>query len=148
MGFARWDLCGNADDAAGRAGAGVARLLALLVPALSEVVGARVADEGALQGEEKAIVSPWLLTAYGNTGGVSTYSENAVLADQLDEAVADAALGVALGIRLDVSKVTDVAFAVGGSAVCLAVRVVCGVERYQSASVLPLAIIPLPSCAL
>lgn len=71
-----------------------------------------------------------------------------MLANQLDEAVADAALGVALGIGLDVSKVTDVAFAVGGTAVCLAVWVVCGVERYQSASILALAIIPPPSYAL
>lgn len=47
-----------------------------------------------------------------------------MLANQLDEAVADAALGVALCIGLDVSKVTDVAFVIGRGAVGLAEWVV------------------------
>jgi hypothetical protein len=34
---------------------------------------------------------------------VTTYAENAVLADQLDLAVADAALGIALAIGFDVA---------------------------------------------
>ena len=41
-------LCGNADDTASGAGPGVASLLALLVAALAEVVGASVDDDGAL----------------------------------------------------------------------------------------------------
>lgn len=42
-------LCGDADDTAGRARARVARLLALLVPALSEIIGSRMDDDGSLQ---------------------------------------------------------------------------------------------------
>jgi len=90
--------CGDANDTASRSGARVARLLALLVPAFSEVVGTGVDDDGAPQ--------------------------NAVLADQLDQAVGDAALGVALAVRLEVPEVTDVALAVDGGAVRLAVWVV------------------------
>lgn len=41
-------LLADADDAAGGAGASVARLLGLLVATLSEVVGASVGDDGAL----------------------------------------------------------------------------------------------------
>jgi hypothetical protein len=47
-----------------------------------------------------------------------------VLADQLDLAVADAALGIALTISLDIAEVTDVAFRIAWGAVCLAVGVV------------------------
>jgi hypothetical protein len=36
-------------------------------------------------------------------GENATYAQNAVLADQLDEAVADTALGVALGVGLEVA---------------------------------------------
>lgn len=43
-------LVGDADDAAGRAEAGVAGDLGLLVAALAEVVGAGVDDDGALGG--------------------------------------------------------------------------------------------------
>jgi hypothetical protein len=39
---------GDADDTARGSGTGVARLLALLVPALAEVVGALVNDKGTL----------------------------------------------------------------------------------------------------
>ncbi len=42
------DLLGDADDAAGGAGAGIARLEGLLVAALAQVVGAAVDDDGAL----------------------------------------------------------------------------------------------------
>jgi hypothetical protein len=54
-----------------------------------------------------------------------THAQDAVLADQLDEAVADAALGVALGVGLDVAQVADVAVVVGWGAVLLAMGVVC-----------------------
>ena len=87
------DLCRDADDTARRTAARVARLLALLVAALAEVVGAGVDDDGA--------------------------AEHALGADQLDELVGDAALGVALAVRLEVAQVADVALAVLGRAVGL-----------------------------
>ena len=43
--------------------------------------------------------------------------------DELDEAIAHGALGVPLGIGLNVSKITNVAVLVAGSTVGLAVRV-------------------------
>lgn len=54
---------------------------------------------------------------------VLTYADDAVRANQLDEAVLDRSLGVTLGISVDVAEVTDVTGVVSGSAVGLAVRV-------------------------
>jgi hypothetical protein len=56
-------------------------------------------------------------------------AQHALRADQLDELVRDAALGVALGVGLEVAQVADVALAVGGGAVGLVVGVDCGWER-------------------
>lgn len=53
-------------------------------------------------------------------------SKNALGADQLDVLVRDGALGVALGVGLEVAQVADVALAVGGSTVGLVVGVDCG----------------------
>jgi hypothetical protein len=50
-------------------------------------------------------------------------AKNALGADQLDELVRDGALGVALGVGLEVAQVADVALAVGGGAVGLVVGV-------------------------
>lgn len=94
------NLLGDTDNTASGTGASVASLLALLVLALAEVVGAGVDDDGA--------------------------AENALRADQLDELVRDGALGVALGVGLEVAQVADVALAVGGGAVGLVVGVDCG----------------------
>ena len=91
------NLLGNTNNTASGTGAGVASLLALLVLALAEVVGAGVDDDGA--------------------------AEDALRADQLDELVRDGALGVALGVGLEVAQVADVALAVGGGAVGLVVGV-------------------------
>jgi hypothetical protein len=93
------NLLGDTNDAASRTSASVASLLALLVRALAEVVGAGVDDDGA--------------------------AEDALRADQLDELVRDGALGVALGVGLEVAQVADVALAVGGGAVGLVVGVDC-----------------------
>ena len=57
---------------------------------------------------------------------MGTYANHALGADELDEAVGHAALGVALGIRLDVAEVTNVAVLVARGAVRLAVGVDCG----------------------
>ena len=53
----------------------------------------------------------------------ATYANDAVGANQLDVAVLDRALGVALAVRLDVAEITNVAGGVRGSAVGLAVGV-------------------------
>ena len=93
------NLLGDADDAAGRTTARIARRLALLVPALAQVVGAGVHDDGP--------------------------AEDALGADELDMLVRDGALGVALSVRLEVAKVADVALAVGGGAVSFGEGVDC-----------------------
>ncbi len=86
-------LLGNANDAASRTGARIARSLAQLVSALAQVIGARMHDNGP--------------------------TEDALRTDQLDLLVRDGALCVALAVRLEVAEVADVAFAVGGGAVRL-----------------------------
>jgi len=53
-------------------------------------------------------------------------AQHALRADQLDELVRDAALGVTLAVGLEVAEVADVALAVGGGAVGLVVGVDCG----------------------
>ena len=93
-------LLGDTNDTASRTSASVASLLALLVLALAEIVGAGVDNNSA--------------------------TKNALRADQLDELVRDGALGVALGVGLEVAQVADVALAVGGGAVGLVVGVDCG----------------------
>lgn len=82
------------------AGTSVASLLGLLVATLAQVVGAAVGDDGAAD------------------DGLGT--------NELDKLVGDGANGVALGVGLEVTKVTDVAVLVGGSTVALAVGVDCG----------------------
>jgi hypothetical protein len=52
-----------------------------------------------------------------------TYANNALGADQLDKLVRGCALGITLGIRLDVSEITNVADLIGGSTVSLAMWV-------------------------
>jgi hypothetical protein len=87
------------------------------VAALAEVVGAGVADDGALVG---------ISCARGECSGregEKTYADDALGANQLDELVLDAALGVALAIGLDVAQVADVALLVAGGAVGLVVGV-------------------------
>lgn len=54
---------------------------------------------------------------------MSTYTNDAVRANQLDKTVLDRSLGVTLGISVDVAEVTDVTGVVRGSTVGLAVRV-------------------------
>lgn len=93
------NLLGDTNDTASRTSASIASLLALLVLALAKVVSAGVDDDGA--------------------------AEHALRADQLDELVRDGALGVALGVGLEVAQVADVALAVGGGAVGLVVGVDC-----------------------
>ena len=90
-------LLGDTNNTASGTGTSVTSLLALLVLALAEVVGAGVHDDGA--------------------------AEDALRADQLDELVRDAALGIALAVGLEVAQVADVALAVGGGAVGLVVGV-------------------------
>lgn len=67
-------------------------------------------------------------------GESATYSEHTLLANQLDQAIADAALGVALGIGLDVAQVTDVALRIRRRSVGLAIRVVYAVRSASGGS--------------
>lgn len=90
-------LVGNANDAAGGAEAGVASLQGLLVATLAEVIGAGVDNNSA--------------------------ADDAVGADQLDQGIGDGALGIALGVGLDVAEVADVAGLIGRGAVGLAMGV-------------------------
>jgi hypothetical protein len=56
-------------------------------------------------------------------GATAPYANDAVGANELDERVGRRALGVALGVGLDVAEVTDVAVRIRGRAVGLAVGV-------------------------
>jgi len=90
-------LVGDANDTAGRARAGVAGLQRLLVTALAKIIRAAVDDNSA--------------------------ADDALGANQLDEAVRNGALGVALGVGLDVAQVADVTGVIGRGTVSLAVGV-------------------------
>ena len=53
----------------------------------------------------------------------TTYANDGLWADELDQLVGDGALGVALAVRLEVAQVADVALLVGWGAVLLVVWV-------------------------
>ena len=55
-----------------------------------------------------------------------TYAEDALLANQLDEGITDAALAIALSIGLEVAEITNVALVVCWGSMSLAERVDCG----------------------
>lgn len=97
-------LCGNTNDTASRPAPSIARLLALRVSALAEIVSAGVHH--------------------------NRTSEHALRADELDHLVGDGALGVALAVGLEVAQVADVAVRVGWGAVLLVV----GVDWYNQVS--------------
>jgi hypothetical protein len=54
---------------------------------------------------------------------IDTHANDAVRANQLDKRVSDGALGIALGVSLDVSEITNVTGLVRRSTVGLVVRV-------------------------
>jgi len=99
------------------AGPCVAGLQRLLSAALAEIVSAGVDNDGAL-----LQVNNCLRKALAKT-----YANDALRADELDELVGHRALGVTLGIRLDVAEVADVAVLVGRGAVSLVVGVDCAI---------------------
>ncbi len=71
----------------------------------------------------------------GNANGAcSTYANDAVGANQLDEAVRDGALGVALAVSLNVAEIANVTGLIGGSTVGLAVGVDWEREHVLSAN--------------
>lgn len=86
-----YHLSSNANDPASRSRTRVPRGLALLVSALAQVIGPRMHDDGTAQ--------------------------DALGTDQFDQLVGDGALGVTLGVGLEVTKVADVADGVGGGTV-------------------------------
>jgi hypothetical protein len=87
-------LVRDANNTTSRPSTRIARLQAILVPALPKIIRASVNDDRAAQ--------------------------HALLSDQLDKAVLDAALPVAVAVGLEVAKVADVAGLVAGGAVRLA----------------------------
>lgn len=139
-------LCGDADDAASRSRTRVTRLLGFLGVASAEVIGARVDDDCSLEirGVSIALKFLWeicyslfsLETDIGKrkqdkkvsvaVRRVETYAKNALLANQLDQLIADAALAVAAGVGLEVAEVADVADIVAWGAVGLAEGVEVG----------------------
>ena len=90
-------LLSNANDATSRTATGVASLQGLLVAALAQIIRARVHNDGA--------------------------ADDALLPDELDVAVLNGTLGVALAVGFEVAQVAYVAGAVGGCAVVLLERV-------------------------
>jgi len=86
----------NTNDTTGRASASVAGLLGLGVVRLAEVVSAGVNDNGALQD-----VVSLHLGERGREG--QAYADDAVLADEFNQLICHAALGVALAICLEVA---------------------------------------------
>lgn len=91
------NLCSDANHTAGWTSASIARLLALGVTTLSQIVGASMDDDGS--------------------------SDDAFWANQFDEAVFDGAFAIALSIRLEVAEISDVTLSVGGGAMLFAVWV-------------------------
>lgn len=92
-------LCCNSNDATSWTSSSIARLLALSVTTLSEIIGAGVDNNSA--------------------------AENALGTNQLDQLVLHRALSIALSIGLEVSEITDVALRVLWCTVLLGVRVDC-----------------------
>jgi hypothetical protein len=109
MPLQRYVLVGDTDDTAGRSGTSVASLEGLLALSLAKVIGAGMCN--------------------------NSTTDDAVGADQLDQVVRHAALGVALGIGLNVAKVAHVAVLVGRAAVRLSVRVEVRASRRAAVGV-------------
>lgn len=121
-------LRGDTNDTAGRTGTCVTSLLGLLVAAAAEVVGAGVDDDGALGCVRSCLYQDgWGGDRDGGEWDVKkymgTYADNAVRTNQLDQLISHAALGITLGIGLEVAQVTDVALLILGCAVGLVVGV-------------------------
>lgn len=110
---------GDTNDTAGGATTSIAGLERLLIAALAEVISASVDNNGALK------ECQYISFSLDAGQDCSTYANHGLGSDELDKFVLNAALGVALGIGLDVSQVTDVACLIRGSAVGLVVRVDC-----------------------
>lgn len=82
------NLVRNPNNAASRSPTRIARFKTVLMSALPQVIRTRMHNDGAAQ--------------------------HGLLADQLDQAILDAALGVAAAVGLEVAEVADVAGLVGG----------------------------------
>lgn len=110
-------LLGNANDTACWTSTGVSSLLGLLVAALAKVIGASMNHDGAL--------CWWSVIITSSGSDISTYTNDTLLADELDEAILDRALGVSLTVGLEISQVTYVTLAVGWCTMSLAEGVDC-----------------------
>lgn len=120
-------LSSDANDTASRARTSIARLLRLLGSAPAQIIGAGVDDDSALQNTCQLLSG----TAYARTRVEwkkrkgSTYANNALGANELDQLVLNAALRITLTVGLEVAQVADMALVVLRSAVGLVVRVDC-----------------------
>lgn len=99
----------------------ISGLLGLFSVSSAEVVSAGVDDDSALQ--IFLIVSFVFLLSLRKGG--STYAENAVFSNKLDQLILNGANGVTLGISADVAQVTDMALVISWSTVSLGERVDC-----------------------
>lgn len=95
----------------GRSWTSVAGLQRLLVSSLSKIIGSAVHDHGTLY---SVSFSPWPRSKS------TTYANDALRADQLDQLICDRALAIPLAVGLEVSKITNMAVLVGGRSVGLA----------------------------
>jgi len=126
-------LVGDANDTTGRTWSSVTRLLRLLVAAPAEVIGAAMDDDGALYPCQ--IGSLHHSFTLGRQSKIQrqtkskrkTYTNDAVRADQLDQPIGNAALGIPLAVRHTVTQVTDMALVVFGGTVGFVVGVDCAV---------------------
>lgn len=96
-----------------RAGTGIAGLLGLLSSSLTKIISSRVDNNGTLY-----IYQPNPTSIRG-----STYTNDTLRTNQLDELVCSRTLAIALSIGLEVTQVTNMADLVCRSSVCLSVWV-------------------------
>ena len=105
---------------AGRSRTSVSGLLGFLVCASSQIVRAGVDDDGALfipSGQsDLMLISP-------RATREKTDADDALRPDQLDQLVLECSVGIALSVRRQVAKITDVTLFVVGSTMGFAVRV-------------------------
>ena len=124
--YSKGNLVGCTNDTESRASTSVTRLLGLLVAALAEIVGTSVHDDGSLVASASfSVQCKEARKKMERWREEETYADNALGADQLDQLVGVASLGVTLAVSLEVAQVTDVALVVVGGTVGLVVGVDC-----------------------
>lgn len=106
----------NSVHTTSRPAASIASLQGFLGSSLSKIISSSMDDHGALQKDQFFCLFVF---------GYSTYSNNALRSNQLDELIRDRGLAIALGISLEVAKIAHMAGLVGWSTVCLSEWIDC-----------------------